>query len=71
MKPNDAAKHLYETLTAPRGTVNVAAVPDSDSGFMLKIWVAPGYVLRDAPTSFDGYPVKVEARPRINAELRA
>ncbi|WNC88833.1 hypothetical protein RI103_14110 [Paraburkholderia sp. FT54] len=70
MKPLDAAKHLYETLTAPRGTVNVAAVPDTKSGYLLQIWVAPGYVLRDVPSTFDGYPVRIDARPRISADSR-
>jgi hypothetical protein len=70
MNPTDAAKHLYETLTAPRGTVNVAAVPDACSGYLLKVWVAPGFTLRNVPLNFDGYPVRVEARPQISGSLR-
>lgn len=70
MDASDAAQHLYDALVAPRGTVNVAAVPDSGRGYTLVVWVSPGFVLQNVPDEFDGYPVHVKARPRFRAESR-
>lgn len=61
-----AAERLYALIDAPRGALNVIALPDSASGFILKVWVSQGSCHGKIPSSFEGYKVQVEQRPRFN-----
>lgn len=66
-----AAEHLYTFIGAPKGTVNVCAMPDQEAGIVLKVWIAPGFRIENIPSSFEGFEVKVESRPRFKAGANA
>jgi hypothetical protein len=65
------AQQLLGALDAPKGAVSVFAVPDPTFGFILKVWVRHGFPLRNVPTEFDGYPVRLEKQPSLTAGLAA
>jgi hypothetical protein len=64
----EAAKELFRKLGAPKGTLNVVPLPDPKCGYKLSVWLADGYFRNDIPSTYKGYPVTVERRPRIVAQ---
>jgi hypothetical protein len=62
-----AAEHLFSVIDAPRGAVNVSAWPDNNSNYVLKVWVNPGAGVRGIPSSFEGFKVLIESKPKITA----
>lgn len=69
MSPTDIARLLLDALDAPRGAVSIAAVPDAVNGYVLRVWVRSDTKLPNVPSSFLGYPVRVESRPQLVADF--
>jgi hypothetical protein len=57
-----AAERLYEELHAPRGALNVIPWPDQSGNFYIRVWLYRECGDLRVPSSFDGYPVRVERR---------
>ena len=67
MIPEDAARALLKAIRAPSGSVSVWAWRGDDGSFAMIVRVAPhaNVDISHIPSSFDGYPVRIE--PRDNA----
>lgn len=64
----EAARGLLESVHAPKGAVSVLALQDAE-GPHLVVWIDSTYTPRLAPIPdmYEGYPVRVELRPKAVA----
>jgi hypothetical protein len=66
---HQAAAALLAHLAPPRGAITTMVDIDERKGEVIRVLVSPVYrrSLRGVPSTFMGYPVVVEAQPRVHA----
>jgi len=68
MNVQDVARSLIRHLGAPAGAVTVSIEPTASDAWLLKVWLRDDVSNWSVPSTFDGFPIKVESMPAFDAE---
>lgn len=65
---SESAAALMKSIDAVVGCVSIAATTEPNGSIVLRVWLRAGTSISKLPSTFAGYPVRVERVPEFKAE---